>query len=176
MQDVFIEYLVKRKSTPQTTLAKAGIIAAVILVSLACITFSGFLGPFSTFGLLIAAGAVYGGYYLLTSMNLEYEYAVTNGDLDIDKIVAQRKRRRIVSVNCRQVEAFGRYNADEHANKGYQTKIMACDSPNSQELWYCVIRLKEKGQTLVVFNASEKMLSGIKPFLPRPIMHEAFRA
>lgn len=175
MQDVFIEYLVKRRNTPRTTLAKAGIVAAAILVSGACFTFSGMLGAFSMIGILLAAGAIYGGYYLITSMDMEFEYAVTNGEMDIDRIIAQRKRRRLISVNCRQVEAFGRYHAAEHANKEYQTKIMACDSPDSPELWYCAARVKDKGLTLVVFNANEKMLNGIKPFLPRPVMHEAFK-
>jgi hypothetical protein len=127
-------------------------------------------------GPLVAVGAIYGAYFLVSSMSVEYEYSVTNGDLDIDQITAQRRRKRLVSVSCKEVEAFGHYKPEEHQNKTYQTKIMACDTPANPELWYCVVRLKQSGTTLVVFNASPKMLEGMKRFLPRPIMHEAFKS
>lgn len=176
MQDVFIEYMVRRKNTTQTTLKKVGIIVGAMVVSFLLFVFSGYLGAFSFLGTLAVCGIVYGAYVLLTSQNVEFEYAVTNGEIDIDRIMAQRKRQRLITVNCRQVEAFGKYKAAEHANKTYGKKIFACDSADSQDLWYCVVRsAKESGPVLVVFNANEKMLNGIKPFLPRPVMHEAFR-
>lgn len=175
MQDIFIEYLVKRERTAQTTLLKIGIVLLAVLICAAALLFGGALGALSMLAPLLAVGAVYGAYYLITSMNVEYEYSVTNGELDVDQIIAQRKRKRLVSVNCKEVEAFGRYKAAEHQGKNYQTKIIACDNIANPELWYCAVRLKQSGLTLVVFNANQKMLDGIKPFLPRPIMHEAFR-
>jgi hypothetical protein len=136
---------------------------------------SGLMGAFSMFAPLVAVGACYGAWHLVTAQSVEFEYAVTNGEIDFDKIVAQRKRTRFASVNCREVEGFGRYKAAEHQNREYAGRIFACDSPDSENLWYLVTRLKDKGLTLIVFNANDKMLNGIKPFLPRPIMHEAFK-
>jgi hypothetical protein len=176
MQDVFIEYMVKRQSTVIQTILKILLVIGAVVVAAAAMLFSGLLGEMLSFlGTAVAAGAIFGAYLLISGMNVEYEYSVTNGDLDVDQITAQRRRKRLVSVNCKEVEAFGRYKAEEHQNKTYQTKIMACDNPLNEELWYCVIRLKQSGTTLVVFNASPKMLDGIKRFLPRPIMHEAFK-
>lgn len=176
MNDVFIEYMVKRKSTPQTALIRVGIVLAAILAAALCFILSGLLGPFSMIGTVVALGALYGGYYLITALNVEFEYAVTNGEMDIDKIVAQRKRTRLATVNCRTVEAFGKYRPDEHAAKQYQTKIFACDSAESDAVWYLAARMKDKGLTLIVFNMNEKMLEAVKPFLPRPVMHKAFGA
>lgn len=175
MQDIFIEYLVKKQKTPATLLMKVLIVLAALIVVFAALMFGGALGAFSIVAPLLAVGACYGAYYLITSMNVEYEYSVTNGELDVDQITAQRKRKRLVTVNCREVEAFGHYKAGEHQGKSYQTRVMACDHPDNPELWYAVVRLKQSGQTLVVFNANQKMLDGMKPFLPRPIMHEVFR-
>lgn len=173
MQDAFIEYMVKRKTTPKIIMAKIGIVVGTLLLWALIVIFLG-SGKFSFIGLIAAFGSLYGGVYLITSMNVEFEYVVTNGDIDIDKIIARRKRRRLVTVNCREAEAFGRYKASEHATKSYQTKIFACESLDSEGLWYCAVRLKDKGLTLVVFNANEKMLEAIKPFLPRPVLREAF--
>lgn len=175
MQDVFIEYLVKRQNTPKHIALKILIVLAAVLISLAAMLFSGALGALSIIGPLLVVGAIYGAYFLITSMSVEYEYSVTNGDLDIDQITAQRKRKRLVSINMKEVEAFGRYKSQEHQGKTYGTKLFCCDNPENPELWYCVTRLKQSGQTLVVFNANQKMLDGIKTFLPRPIMHAAFK-
>lgn len=175
MRDIFIEHLVKKETLPKTILLKILIVLAAVVVAAAALLFAGALGAFSILSPLLAVGAVYGAYFLITSMNIEYEYSVTNGELDVDQITAQRKRKRLVSINCRQVEAFGRYKPAEHQGKSYQTKIMACDNPANPDLWYTATRLKQSGLTLVVFNANQKMLDAIKPFLPRPIMHEAFR-
>jgi hypothetical protein len=96
--------------------------------------------------------------------------------MDMDTIIAQRKRKRLLSLKVREAEDFGRYKAPEHEGKTYQAKIFACDHPLSEDLWYFVIQHREKGKTLVVFNASEKMLEGMKPFLPRSLSNKAFRA
>ena len=175
MQDIFIEYMVKKQNTPQRMAAKALVVLAAVVVSLVAFLFSGYLGGLSFLMPVIVIGAFYGAYYVITSMNVEFEYSVTNGELDVDQIIAQRKRKRLISVDCRSVEKFGRFKPEEHSGKTYGAKIMACDSPQSGDLWYCVSRMKESGMALVVFNANQKMLEGIKPFLPRPIMHEAFK-
>lgn len=175
MQDIFIEYMVKKQNTPQTALLRALLLLAAALVTVAALLFGGNLGGFSFLSPLLIIGAWYGAWYLITSTKVEYEYSVTNGEIDVDQIIAQRRRKRLVTVNCKEVEAFGRYKPEQHQGRDYQTRIIACDHPQSPELWYCIARLSQSGRTLVVFNANQKMLDGIKPFLPRPIMHEAFR-
>lgn len=174
MQDVFIEYMVRKQRTLQSTLLKLGIGIAAILVFILAFFFSPFLGAFSFFGVLVAFGAVYGGYMLITNMNVEFEYSLTNGEMDIDKITAQRRRKRLLSVKIREVDDFGKYAAQEHEGKAYQTKISAYDHPDADDLYFFVIHHKEKGQTLVIFNANERMLEGMKPYLPRPIFHKVF--
>lgn len=174
MQDFFVEYIVKRRSTTQSVLAKVGIVVAAIVAALALMLFSGYLGDFSMFGTLAAIGALYGGYYLLTGMSIEYEYIVTNGEMDVDKIIAQRKRRRLMTINFREAEAFGRFKAVEHTGKTYGMRLFACDADDSQNLWYVTSRVKDKGLALLVFNGHDRVLEALKPFLPRPLFHAAF--
>ena len=174
MQDVFIEYMVKAQRTLKTALLKVLILLGGAILAIVLMSLSGFLGAFSVLGVAAAVGSAYGAYFLFTSMNVEYEYAITNGEMDVDKIVAQRKRKRLCTVRWREVETFGKYVPSEHADKRYENKIMACDSPNNPELWYCTVRVPNKGMVFLVFNASEKMLEAIKKFLPKPILHAVF--
>ena len=175
MQDIFIEYMVKKRNTPQITLLRIVMVIVTIIIVFSFLALSTSLGEFSFLAVLMAFGSVYLAYRYISSFNIEYEYSVTNGDMDVDKIISQRKRKRLMTVKLREVEDFGRYKASEHEQKRYHTKIFACDSPRSEDLWFCTLNYREKGLTLLVFNASEKMLDGMKPFLPRPIMHRVFR-
>jgi len=174
MQDVFIEYMVAVRKTIKTTLLKILIILGGAFLVVVMMTLSGLLGAFSILGVAAAMGVAYGAYFLLTSMNVEYEYAITNGEMDVDKITAQRKRKRLCTIKWREVEAFGKYVPAEHSGKQYENKFMACDSPDNPELWYCTARVPSKGQVFLVFNASERMLEAIKKYLPKPLLHDVF--
>ena len=177
MQDIFIEYLVKQAKTPKTAILKFLIFVGAFFLAIVffIVSASDLLGMLSFFGLFLSVGVIFGAYYLITSMNIEFEYSITNGEMDVDKIIAQRKRRRLISVKWRDVEAFGNYKPAEHVGKNYANSIFACDHPQSDNLWYCVTRVPQKGQVFLVFNASEKMLEAIKKYLPKQILFTAFR-
>ncbi|MGB3990621.1 MAG: DUF6106 family protein, partial [Acetivibrionales bacterium] len=100
--DIFMEKLVTRKKTLTDHLITAGIIiaAALLIMVVLSIPILAQLG----LSLIVAAGIAYLGYRLITSRNIEYEYIVTNGDLDIDVIISKRKRKRIFSANCREFD------------------------------------------------------------------------
>ncbi|PWM38479.1 MAG: hypothetical protein DBX66_03750 [Clostridiales bacterium] len=174
MSDTFMEYLIKKRSTPRDLLLKVLIILTGIALVFALFFLSPLLGFFSMFGYLAIAGAVYGMWYLVTAMNVEFEYVLTNGDIDVDKIIAQRKRKRLVSVKCSSFEELGKYKAAEHQNKTYQTKLMVCSNPEDPEVWYAVFNHAKLGRTLLVFNASEAMLENMKKYLPRQLAFEVF--
>jgi len=175
MQDILIEYMVKRQNGPKAAMLKVLIILASIIMAWFFLQLSAVLGQLSFIAVLFAVGAFYGAYLLITSMNLEFEYSITNGEMDVDKIIAQRKRRRLASIKWREVEAFGRYAPADHAQKNYANKIFACDNINSDDLWYCLARVPQKGQVFLVFNATERMLDAIKKYLPKQLLFAVFK-
>ena len=101
------------------------------------------------------------------SLFLEYECIFTNGDLDVDKIINQRKRERLCTVKCEDVELFKLYRPEEHVGKEYQTKIIAVADEKSNDNYCVVATIKGKGRSLVVFTPDEKIIDSIKKFIPR---------
>lgn len=167
MSDLFTEHMVKKHPTRKTTLFKVVIVVAGIVVCAALFL----LALRSSTGRLIASVPailiiLYVVYRLALSRNVEYEYSVTNGEFDIDKITAGRSRKHLIAVDCRSVEQMGCYNRAEHIGKSYRTRIYAVDSLKSGDLCYCTLRHPKKGYTLIVFNANEETLRCMKPFLP----------
>ena len=174
MSDTFMEYLVKKRSTPKDILLKIGIVAAAVIVAAVLFFFSPWLGVFSMFGYLAAFGAIYGAYRLVGMLNLEYEYVLTNGDLDVDKIINRNSRKRILSVKCSSFETFGKYKPVAHQGKDYKTRILACTSPEDNDVWYATFRHSKYGHTLLVFNANEKLLAAMRGFIPKQLAFEVF--
>lgn len=168
--EVFIEQLVKKQTDGMVTLKRVGIVLAVVLITLFVVFFGGLLGPLQAFGFLIVVGAAYGGWYLLNMTKLEYEYINTNGDIDIDKIVAQSKRVRVCSFKGSDVEAVGRYDASQQKNKKYARVVNASENENdTKNTWYATYRDPKYGNTLVLFTPNEKFLESFKKSLPRPM-------
>ena len=98
MSDFYTEQLVKRKASMGTMVAKAALIALTVVSLL-----SFFLFPLGIlfFGIMIVADI-----FLFRQLDLEFEYLYVNGDLDIDKIMAKQKRKRVFQTNVSELEVI----------------------------------------------------------------------
>ncbi|HHX59398.1 MAG TPA: hypothetical protein GX707_01470 [Epulopiscium sp.] len=96
--DVFKEQLIAVKKNKKTTLKKTGLIAVGIVVAVVAMLFGGsFIGP------VVVVALFFGGNYLLGSMNLEYEYILTNNELDVDKIMNKERRKRYFTIDLKEI-------------------------------------------------------------------------
>lgn len=168
--DVCVEYMVKKKNTALDWVKQIGVVVISIVIAsfiIRFVTFDPNFSPFIGIGYMLALGVMYLGYYLYRNMSVEYEYILTNGDMDIDKIMARSNRKRIISFKCNEFESFGKYTKGAENGKAFDTKIVACDSLDSDDVYYCVARSAKHGRAFVLFNANERVLTAMKPFLPK---------
>ena len=141
--DVFTEYMVKKQKSGKDVFlqilcgvsAAAVIVVALLLIPIVTLQFGQIGSMYTMLAPLIALGAGYGAWYLISSMNVEYEYILTNGEMDVDKIVARRRRKRMITVNARKFEAFGPYTPERITPAGYTPaflrRIPATTTPSS---------------------------------------------
>lgn len=166
MTDTFAEQLVKKSQNSSDSMKKVLILAGggVIVALLLYVSF--FVTPLA---LLLVAGAVYALYMLLIGLNIEYEYTVTNGTLDIDKIIAKRKRVSMISVDVKEFTAFGSFDDADDDFSG--TTILTTGIDNVDEVekpaYYVDFTHESYGEVRLVFSPDEKVLECIKPYLPR---------
>lgn len=171
--DIFLEQIVVKRSTNTDLLKKIGVVlAGLVIIYLAIFVLPAIVPFLGSISFLFAAGAVYGMWFLLTSFNVEYEYILTNGEIDIDKIVAKRKRKRLITVNCRNFLEFGKYNIQEHSGKSYDSRILACTSIDAPDTYYVVVDHSKYGKCLLVFNPNEKIVEHAKQFMKRNIIKD----
>ena len=166
--DTFIERLVTKKKGFKDNMITAGILTGAIILILLSLTVK-VINQIGL-GIFFAAGFVYLGYRLIASRNVEFEYIVTNGDLDIDKITAQRKRKRIFSASCKEFEILSpvKSNSFSQSVQSIKNRIDASSSIDSPGAYFATLNYKG-AKTVVIFEPDEKMISNFKIFIPRKI-------
>ena len=160
--DIFVEEMVVRKKTPLNLLLIAGMIAA----GLALIIFVWLAVPFiSTVLILIVGFAVYLG---IKFQYVEYEYSFTNGDLDVDKIMAKRKRQRKLEISHRQIKVMAPYTAEyESETRDYQVSEVLdfSSSKNAAGRWFFIYEKNAGGYGFVAFQPSARMREAMAKYL-----------
>lgn len=166
--DVFVEQLVKKPASGKTLALKILIVFGIIIVSAFCLYLM-LIGIIMA--LLLVFAAIYGGIYLIKGLNAEYEYIVTNGEIDIDKIIAQRKRKRLITAKPSKFEAFGKLaNAPDVSGI---TIVEASGIPDEEaEDYYIDFTHDSFGKVRLIFTPTERTIAAITPFLPRPVKVE----
>ena len=165
--DHYVEQLVVKEKGAK----EWGIIAGSVLVAVALSVLSFiFLGAFF---IIFTVGFGYAAYMLITAQTLEYEYCVTNGDIDIDSIVAKRKRKRIVSVAGRKIERLEPFDGAPPA--GFDRTVVTA-SAGAAGCWRFTYHSKKNGHTQVIFQPNEAVLNELIGGLPRPLQVEVKRS
>ncbi|MDE5764933.1 MAG: hypothetical protein K2I00_08215 [Ruminococcus sp.] len=166
--DNFSEQLIRRELTKTDRMKKFFTLYGGILLTL-ILAVAGFLmlgqALISFILLILAAASGYGTFFLFRNTNVEYEYTFTNGDLDIDKIIAQSKRKEMLTVQVSKFTDFGKYNEQTPEETEDMTVIMVSDNIASHE-YYADFQHEEYGNTRLVFSPDEKMLGNINRCLP----------
>ena len=115
--------------------------------------------------LLVVAGAIYGGYKLISLLSIEYEYIYTNGDLDVDKIVAKSNRKRMVSIKCSEVEKYGEYKGQPAPGSVKATHIFC--NPDSEGQVYLIAKDRNLGNVMIVLAPNDRIRTELEKAIPR---------
>lgn len=172
--DVFLEYLLDKKSTAADVLKKVGIVAAALVVMLIVINVFAMFGQIMlTYVPLAIAGVVYGAYVLMRNFNLEYEYIFTNGDLDIDIIKSRKVRKRLTSLSTKNIEIMARKENDvykrDFESEAIAKKYDAVYNPDKGGI-FCAIYNVDGVRTMLTFQPPEKLAEAMKKLNPRAVV------
>lgn len=160
--DVIAEQIVQGGANENKFLYKILIIIFAIAISALALIF---LMPI---GILLTLGIIGMSIYLIKGMDIEYEYSVVNGEIDIDKIISKKKRVHLLTVKVSSFESFGKFS-DAKDIQEETTTFMVSDGIYENE-YYADFKHNEYGESRVVFSPNEKILESIKPYLSRRIV------
>lgn len=137
-------------------IAAGSVILATIFMFLAIVTF--------IFSFVIPAVIIlFVGIWLMGNQNIEYEYIITNGEMDIDKIIGKRKRKRMITLDLGAAEEFAPYPPEE--DKSADATVHASNGLE-QDAYYLLVNHSGYGMVKLIFNPNEKMREAITQELP----------
>lgn len=167
--DIFFEQIIKKK---KTALDLAAVFATYLggLAVGAVIMFSviKYMPNFFLLGIMLAVLVFYGAIKLATFFNVEYEYSVTNGSFDIDKIINKSSRKHLISTTVDSFESFSKYDEKKLSGKTFDQKIFAVGDENG-DLFCATLRHPKMGRVLVVFEPDRRILENVINALPYQI-------
>lgn len=162
MMDSYAEQLVYRYPTSKDNLKKFLTYAASVAIAVLVIVLS-MSTVLSSLGFLLGAGIVWLGYYLGSKQYTEYEYLITNGEIDVDKIVGKSKRSRLLTVKVSTFTAFGELTDDVKDDESL-TLVLASENTGVGD-WYADFESESYGKTRLIFTPNQQFLDCVKPYL-----------
>lgn len=176
--DVFIEYMIKKKKDRKdiaiiSLIVFGGIIISLVLFALMfALALNGLNMTFSV-GLLLVALLWYGAYLLISIRNVEYEYILTNSYFDIDKIMAKRGRKRLLSIDFKEADIVANIEDDAH-NSTYKhnnsgIKVLDFTGDKGRGMVYFADVYVDNEKKRILFQPTSQMLESIRRFNPRNV-------
>lgn len=160
--DIFVEEMVVRRKTTLNLLLSVGIVLLALALVIAVWLFVPFIGSALMVIVLFAA------YLGIKFQYVEYEYSFTNGELDIDKIMAKRKRKRVVEIDHKSIKVMAPYTQEyESETKDYKvTEVVdASSSKNAAGRWFFLYEKGDGSCAFVVMQPSKRLREAMGKYL-----------
>ena len=107
---------------------------------------------------------IYGAWFFISSLNIDYEYACLQSVLRFDKIISKRRRKPIVKLDIKSITDFFPYSDEEMSKRKISKVYYACADEYSEENYVAAFKNEARGQCVVIFTPNEKMLKAIEPY------------
>ena len=113
---------------------------------------------------------LYGGlavflFYYKDNLRTEYEYTFTNGEIDFAKVLGNRRRKNLMSLRMREVEAGGYVTSAQFERYGAMRDVKKINYfLNSSDELYFLYFIREGRKQLLVFEPSQTMVDMMRQY------------
>ncbi|MBR4973538.1 MAG: hypothetical protein IKY45_03640, partial [Clostridia bacterium] len=170
--DTFFEQIITIKKGIKETLSFLGIWFLAIFLCLILLFVK--IPVISSFSALLVLGVLFGAYKLCAFLNIEYEYIITNGVMDIDKIINKSSRKRMLSLDLAKTSRIEKYSPALLANVDKKQVFFACNQ-NDANAYLIVIDNQTGKSRYLIFAPDDRIKGAITKFIPKFLANSAFK-
>lgn len=158
----FKEYMIKKERTAADILISFGCYFAAVLIGLAVMIF---MLPYNLGGvaMLLFAGAIYGAHIISSRRRKEFEYIMTEDNIDIDVVMNKERRKRLISFSMKETEIIAPMDSTEFAdrkNDSFAKTVNALSGRKEADTYFAVVEKKGE-RILVLFEPTYNMLTSL---------------
>ena len=167
--DSYSEQLIaKARTSADTAKIVLSLVGSALIAGL-CVFFMLMTGAAAL--ILLAIIAIGVGVWIAGNIGIEYEYIVTNDEMDIDKIIGKRKRKRMITVDIKKTTIF---EALPYENEQFDVIVKA--SSGLKKDAYCMfVEHSDYGNVKIIFNPNRKTRDAIAQALPRQLREKVVK-
>lgn len=165
--DLFMEHIVKHKrQTKDYVMIALSVFLGLVLLFLSPIILT--IQMLASLWLLVVAGIFFLVFYLIKRTDIEFEYILTNKELDIDRITAKSRRKRVYTIDFSAVDICAPVatHKSELARQAYKT--IDCTGMGVGDVYFADIT-SETGVTRVLFEPPVDFIESVKRYNPSKI-------
>ena len=129
---------------------------------------------FAVSAMFLLLFCIYGAWFFITSLEVDFEYAFLSSVFRIDKVIAKRRRRKMVKVDVKSIDDIFRYNDKDMARYRYKKVYNAGAKEFSEDNMVFVYREGEKGWIAIIFTPSDEFLAAMKPYFNNELRKKLF--
>lgn len=165
MSDLYSELLVKKEPTGKDAFLKFGSIGLTVLLVLAGILI------YPVFLIAAVVVGVLAYMFVIPSTDLEFEYLFVNGEMDIDKVMAKSKRKKMKTINITEADLVAPLNSHrlDYYNGNQKLKVVDYSSGNPQHKRFAVIMKDGTELCKFIIEPDENMAKSIKNSAPSKV-------
>ena len=166
MSDLYTEVLVKKQQTGKDKVIKGVLIFFTVLFAAAGIMMNPLI-------LLLALVLGIVDYIFIPKLSVEFEYLYVNGELDIDRIYSQSRRKRAASYELSNMEILAPYQSHQldsyKKNQSIKRYNYSSGIEGQGHKPYAFVISKDNTIKMVIFEAVEVLLKDIRNRAPRKV-------
>ncbi len=162
MSDLYKEHLVKKEPDAGDMVKKFGSIALIVLCAAAGL----FIHPLMLLAAIILG--ILAAFFVFPNTDLEYEYLLVNHSLDIDKVMAKSRRKKLKSFDLSTADIIAPLNSHrlDYYNSNSALKTLDYSSGNPEHRRYAFIIREDGGTRRVIIEPDDAMIQMMHQSMP----------
>ncbi len=161
MNEAYYEIMVTKKKSP--ILKVAQIVTALLAGFFALTMFIGMI-----WGIVLAVVFGVACYFITLYSTVEFEYLYIDKELQIDRILARSKRKRMETLDLNELVILApvrSHELDSYRNNNYKkADYSSGEEANEQKKYMMIVNDKQ-----IIFEPTEEMVKTIHMFAPRKV-------
>lgn len=121
---------------------------------------------------LAIAAVWYGVYKVCNSRSVEYEYTVINNNLDIDKILGKKTRKKLVSIDIKNATLIAKVDELDLNKLPSRIKVYDYSALNKALDTYFIDCMADGERCIVIFQPTSSMVEAFWKFNPKAVKRE----
>ena len=172
--DVFPEQVVKHDKTAKNLFIKIISVVLLFLVPMACLLLARVIAYFAMVGFFIFLGGIYIVWWIFKSQKYEFEYAVSGDNLNVSKIIAMRRRKKVCSVPIKEIASMEIGDKNVKNRRFRKIYFAAKNERDFDANTYAVFKNPLYGTCLLVFNPNDRIITAMRPHMNQELIKQLY--